>query len=491
MRTSAWRGQRQGGFILITAALIVAGLLTLTQVGMTRSIVNLSATNLFVDRQKAFHLAEGGIDEALQASPTFTGWTNADTSPDCTTPPCWSRPATFDANRTIFVNNANGPSITITSTGSPSDRARRRLRVVAHANAGPFQPPAALTAVDDTTRIDPGDYSSTYNGMDYRFPSDSTLSVKVEGKDVLASGTPLPAMVMTSTPAYTEFMRERALGSYYTPGSPYGTHMEGDGSQPLGVPFGVGNISNDSVRYQDMSSSGLGNTMLNNLAAWAKGQAVSDGCYFDRTTDDSTLNTTVLPAGSTCPGGSTTCCVAESTVNCKVTLNNKTLGTLAAPKVCYAEAVFMKDNAGDPYYTFHGKNHDVAFLGNTTGYGVLVVRGEFDASQASSTINYHGLVIVVGPSGELDLGTSSVVNIEGAVYMGTTEQYCPVWPCSASQMKWRRTLLEVNPNSSGYVQYSSQAVQMANDLLISRGWVPPGGGGSPGAGVVVDAWWSP
>ena len=65
MRANAGRGQRQGGFILITAALIVAGLLTLTQVGLTRTMVNVSAANLFVARQQAFEAAEGGIDEAL------------------------------------------------------------------------------------------------------------------------------------------------------------------------------------------------------------------------------------------------------------------------------------------------------------------------------------------------------------------------------------------------------------------------------------------
>ena len=122
MRANAGRGQRQGGFILITAALIVAGLLTLTQVGMTRSLVDLSAANRFIAKQQAFHLAEAGIDRSLRelkkaSGPFPSPWVSANSDTACGTPPCYRL---IDGNLTVLVSDADGPLATVTSTGNTS-----------------------------------------------------------------------------------------------------------------------------------------------------------------------------------------------------------------------------------------------------------------------------------------------------------------------------------------------------------------------------------
>lgn len=58
-------GKRQRGFLLLTSLFLVAGLLTLTTVGLTRSMTELSSASLFVAKTQAFHNADAGLDFVL------------------------------------------------------------------------------------------------------------------------------------------------------------------------------------------------------------------------------------------------------------------------------------------------------------------------------------------------------------------------------------------------------------------------------------------
>ena len=61
-------GAQQKGFVLISAILTMAGLLALTQVGLTRSLVERFAANLFVARQQAFEIAAFGVDSDAEGN---------------------------------------------------------------------------------------------------------------------------------------------------------------------------------------------------------------------------------------------------------------------------------------------------------------------------------------------------------------------------------------------------------------------------------------
>ncbi len=60
------------GFILLATMAFLAGVLTLTSVGMTRSMIELLAAQRAVDVMQAFHLAEGSLDDALKQLKTLT-----------------------------------------------------------------------------------------------------------------------------------------------------------------------------------------------------------------------------------------------------------------------------------------------------------------------------------------------------------------------------------------------------------------------------------
>ena len=55
----------QRGFFFLIALFTMAGLLTLTTVGMGRSMTDLVVANRFVEKHQAFHLAEAGLDAAI------------------------------------------------------------------------------------------------------------------------------------------------------------------------------------------------------------------------------------------------------------------------------------------------------------------------------------------------------------------------------------------------------------------------------------------
>ncbi len=479
----------QQGSLLLFSLWILTFFALVIQVTITRTLTDIRAAELSRSLHQAAELAEAGLDRKLSELPA-----NAANIPPTARQVGPGVQGTYQVtvaaagpSRWQVTSESCVPNPTSAAT-CPGGSARRTLQTIVRTNPGPIPVPAAITVVDDTTRpaSDYTDYTNTAIGLDYRFLEDASpfTTVGVDGRNY-STGQSLPGLVITSAPAYQEFVDRAALF-----GKPFGFRLMGDGSGYTSPPVPKGTTSTYSV-FKD-TSTGLTRAMLNDLATWAKGQAVTDGCYIDNTTDITMGGTKQndRPNDScTSDPDPTTCCVYDST-GCAVTVTGVNLGTAAAPKICYAEAVFKTNGANQT--TIMNKHHDVSFLGSNTGYGVLVIRGELDAGDAVPyNFTYKGLIIVIGPSGEVDFGKKSNVDIKGSIIMGTTEEYCPAGAtCPPTTMKWRRTLLELyNGGAQGSVQYDSAAAQMANNLLRSRGWAPPGAPAMPAGAMLLDAWW--
>ena len=67
----------QGGFILALVLLVIAFLTSLSAAGLTRSTTERTAAGRFTENERAFQLAEGGLDHALAAlSTSSTDWSD-------------------------------------------------------------------------------------------------------------------------------------------------------------------------------------------------------------------------------------------------------------------------------------------------------------------------------------------------------------------------------------------------------------------------------
>lgn len=90
MRRQKWKGNR--GFLFITSLLVLSMLLVITEAGLARSMTELRAANRFISSQQSFHLADAGVDRALQlvltnrdgefTDPLFNGHVNNDPNQD-------------------------------------------------------------------------------------------------------------------------------------------------------------------------------------------------------------------------------------------------------------------------------------------------------------------------------------------------------------------------------------------------------------------------
>ncbi len=150
------RGQGKG-FLLVTVALVVAGLLTLTAVGLSRSATDLLMTNRFVAGHQAFSMAEAGVDAAIyeftrgaDAFVTNSDWTR-DPNPSHTnqgTPPCRKdldpscrrAIATATGIVTVQVDDFAGlqPRITATGVSASMPSVSRRLIIQGSVAPEPF-----------------------------------------------------------------------------------------------------------------------------------------------------------------------------------------------------------------------------------------------------------------------------------------------------------------------------------------------------------------
>jgi hypothetical protein len=237
---------------------------------------------------------------------------------------------------------------------------------------------------------------------------------------------------------------------------------------------------------QDLANGGLGSDVLNDLAAFAKTYTQANGCYYDCTNDDD--------SGSDCGWQAS----GPLSYN-QVRLSNKTFGTDMSPRLCYVEFPFnytgLTDPANGSPMVGPGEpdaNSSVVLRGNTTGAGVLVVKGELNVAKlvASDTFSYKGLIIVVGPAGTVRMMGNADVDINGGILLGTSERHCTATPCSGGNIRHDAT--EAHFVGTGLIQYDSQAVAEALNVLSDAGWTMPnqGGGGSGGGTptVTIQTW---
>ena len=66
--------RQQGGFVFFTALIVLVSAISLSAVGLTRSLTESTAAQRFVEKQQAFQQAEAAVDDALAtltANPTL------------------------------------------------------------------------------------------------------------------------------------------------------------------------------------------------------------------------------------------------------------------------------------------------------------------------------------------------------------------------------------------------------------------------------------
>ena len=256
-------------------------------------------------------------------------------------------------------------------------------------------------------------------GLQVEFFNEGPDTLRIDGCD-LDSTDCFPGLVMTTDQQWVEMSNHINSAPYF------GDRVVGvQGDHPSSALLISGTYSYSAkFQPQNIPSGGLGYDLLNSLADYVKAHADPD-CKF---------------------------------IN-KSTVYNRTLGTPARPKLCYVER----------------PGQEVSFDG-TTGAGVLVVKAGLHV-EVGDTLDYQGLLVVLGPGSELEL--YGAVDLTGAVIMGTTEG---------------TSRPELVPSGSGSIRYSSNALEAAMQLLA--GWLPPygsGGGDSSGGGgsanrVTIEAW---
>ncbi len=122
MRRASQR--HQAGFVLLIGLTVTSIVLTLASAGLTRSLTELRVANRSLAGYQAFHLAEAGVDVALNefaSGGSFSEWTQPDLTPCVPGPgrPCtWTKPiANGVATVTVSDTGSNAALIQIDATG--------------------------------------------------------------------------------------------------------------------------------------------------------------------------------------------------------------------------------------------------------------------------------------------------------------------------------------------------------------------------------------
>ena len=288
------------------------------------------------------------------------------------------------------------------------------------------------------------------------FDSNGARTMTVQGCEP-TSVRCLPGIAATSTTVFNQALAK--LQSQHTSKGFFGTRLTGAPGDLAGTFFNAyAGTPNYSVQLQpqDPASGGLGYAALNSLAVFAKAQAQINGCMFTCANDDSSTNNACSP-------------ITNGDNSKFVKLNNRTLGTVASPKICYVEFPFGYGAVG-PSGPIVGpgkpdSNSQIRFEGTTNGAGVLVIKGEMGV-RPGHTLTYDGLVVIVGPEATAKFVGS--VTIRGGVILGTSEPYCLTGACTEAQLGYYMN--DLVPSGSGSVRYQINRVQSAEALLA--GWTP-------------------
>jgi hypothetical protein len=287
-------------------------------------------------------------------------------------------------------------------------------------------------------------------GMEPDFFQGSPYLTTINGCDVANPSQCSPGLVVTSQNAYDEFVdyiAEEEDDHGYFGDRLVGADSDYDGGA---VPshYSVKKTVGGDQDYAWIMS----------LAAFAKAKAIENGCYVTATTDDDNDPETL-------------------------TLRNRTLGTAAEPKICYAEAPLLKNGDGTYADPATGSNEEVSVENSVKGAGVWVIEGELD-TKVGSNFTYEGVVVSVGPTAEVELG--GYTDVKGAILMASV---VPIY--EDGDPDWIPP--EFQPGGTGSVQYSAEAVAMAQGLL--EGWESTLEGGESGqstpAGTTVIGWYQP
>ena len=136
------------GFVLITALLVVSGLMTLSIVGLERSMGELNAARRSLAISQAFHLSEAGLDEALHefaangGAFVGNGWGTGGTC----TGNCRSKTSNWPlgAQSTVTVDDITAafPSITVLTTAA---EAQQRIEATLQVTRQPVIRGAAIS----------------------------------------------------------------------------------------------------------------------------------------------------------------------------------------------------------------------------------------------------------------------------------------------------------------------------------------------------------
>lgn len=396
MQSRSRRRPQHSGFILLMSLLVLTGLMTLATIGLMRSTTELLATSRFINSQQAFHLAEAGFDAKLRELATNN------TNPIPNTPFLGGE---YEVTVTPLADN----TWQFDSIGRAGSSTEETLRLTVQ-RIQKLPTLGAVTIVGEGTA-----------GVNADFSSGAPKTQRIEGCDPPTAPLAqcLPGSTVTTDTAFNNFKAyidaedsltttDDAIYNLTSGGTTassqgyFGSRLHGAASDlgdflPNGRYITPGDYSLHRAAGDEQGN--LGYDLLNDLAAWAKteSQKPANDCYFNDSNDDAASGK-------------------------KVVLLNKTLGTVEQPKICYAEYDFRTIVVGGTTYYDQPANSDpswdIIFDGTTSGAGLLVVKGELDTPTTNLGFTYKGLIVIVGPSGELE--TRGPNNIMGAVLMGTT-----------------------------------------------------------------------
>ena len=121
-----------------------------------------------------------------------------------------------------------------------------------------------------------------------------------------------------------------------------------------------------------------------------------------------------------------------------------------------------------------------------------MVKGELQVN-GGDRFDYDGVVIIIGPSPELEVKGGGVVTINGGVMIAATQQWfdcgnnwnncSPGGTPTAGALK--RSPIELNFEGGGNVNFNQAKIQTAGLLLYQGGF---GGLGTGGTGTPIKVW---
>jgi hypothetical protein len=478
------------GFALVTALLVSGVSAALVGAIVLRVTSALKSTERTLALQQAFYHAEAGLDAKLamlKTNPTDTA----------------TIPFPVNSSGFMVTVTPQGQFLRLESTGrvlssgagGVAESARSRLRTTVQMGGMGFPILGAITPVTEGSAI-LKDLSFFEDGDNPR--------TAVNGCD--RASTCLPGLTLAErNPSYSNpnlepyrYVRNVLIQETRDHGY-FGERLRGAkgdrpdfyptmGSTTVGtspVPGSSLTASHYSVHKATPSELSLGDgrelsyQWLNELAEWARttSQSTSNNCYITRV------------------------CSPEKSFKgkCDVTVNSSArLGTSGQPKVCMIEYDFETVNvAGQQVPALKNSNDagfptnpDILIRGTVRGAGLLVVRGELEVEQGH-TFEYDGVVVVIGPSPEVDV-EQGTATINGGAIIAASEPWVNCnnnWGnCSGGTWSGplRRTPIELELSGDGDVAFNFNFAKVQTAGLLARN-----GGFDPGDGVIgptVRAW---